>query len=29
MDLNLLKTFLKVHREGHFAKAAENLFVTL
>lgn len=28
MDLNLLKTFLEVHRERHFAKAAENLFVT-
>jgi DNA-binding transcriptional LysR family regulator len=28
MDLILLKTFLEVHRERHFAKAAENLFVT-
>jgi DNA-binding transcriptional LysR family regulator len=28
MDLNLLKTFLEVHRVRHFAKAADNLFVT-
>jgi DNA-binding transcriptional LysR family regulator len=28
MDLNLLKTFLEVHRVRHFARAADNLFVT-
>ena len=28
MDLNLLKTFLEVHRERHFARAADNLFIT-
>jgi DNA-binding transcriptional LysR family regulator len=28
MDLELLKTFLEVHRVSHFGKAAENLFVT-
>ena len=28
MDLELLKTFLEVHRVSHFARAAENLFVT-
>ncbi len=28
MDLELLKTFLEVHRVRHFARAAENLFVT-
>ncbi len=28
MDLDLLKTFLEVHRVRHFGRAAENLFVT-
>jgi len=28
MDLDLLKTFLEVHRVSHFGKAAENLFIT-
>ena len=28
MDLELLKTFLEVHRVRHFGKAADNLFVT-
>lgn len=28
MDINLLRTFLEVHRTCHFGKAAENLFVT-
>lgn len=28
MDLNLLKTFLEVSRERHFARAADNLFIT-
>ncbi len=28
MDLELLKTFLEVYRVRHFARAAENLFVT-
>jgi DNA-binding transcriptional LysR family regulator len=28
MDLELLKTFLEVHRVSHFGRAAENLFVT-
>lgn len=28
MDLELLKTFLEVHRVRHFARAADNLFVT-
>jgi DNA-binding transcriptional LysR family regulator len=28
MDLNLLKTFLEVYRERHFARAADNLFIT-
>jgi len=28
MDINILKTFLEVHRTCHFGNAAENLFVT-
>jgi len=28
MDTDLLKTFLEVHRTGHFGRAAENLFLT-
>lgn len=28
MDINILKTFLEVHRTCHFGKAADNLFVT-
>ncbi|MCW9024182.1 MAG: LysR family transcriptional regulator [Gammaproteobacteria bacterium] len=28
MDLELLKTFLEVHRVRHFGKAADNLFIT-
>lgn len=28
MDLELLKTFLEVHRVRHFGRAAENLFIT-
>ena len=28
MDLNILKTFLEVHRTCHFGNAADNLFVT-
>jgi DNA-binding transcriptional LysR family regulator len=28
MDINLIKTFLEVHRTRHFGRAAENLFLT-
>ena len=28
MDLNLLKTFLEVHQERHFGRAADNLYIT-
>lgn len=28
MDIELLRTFLEVHRTGHFGKAADNLFLT-
>lgn len=28
MDDDLLKTFLEIHKTGHFGKAAENLFIT-
>ncbi|MBT3834433.1 MAG: LysR family transcriptional regulator, partial [Gammaproteobacteria bacterium] len=28
MDIDLLKTFVEVNRTRHFARAAENLFVT-
>ena len=28
MDIDLLKTFVEVNRMRHFARAAENLFVT-
>ncbi len=28
MDINILKTFLEVHRTCHFGNAADNLFVT-
>ena len=28
MDINLIKTFLEVHRMRHFGRAAENLFLT-
>ncbi|MDX1519680.1 MAG: LysR family transcriptional regulator, partial [Gammaproteobacteria bacterium] len=28
MDVDLLKTFLEVHKTRHFGKAAENLFIT-
>ena len=28
MDIEILRTFVEVHRTRHFAKAAENLFVT-